>query len=157
MRPFRFLLLLSLSTVCAHAGDSSLQRAYKKMQKRLDGENRAHPALAPRNAKEGRRLASLCLACHNINPGEPSRGTSSDKSYVGPSLFGVVGREMGSLKDYEYSAAFKKLRGRVWTEKELYAYLKHPAVYAPGTKMKFEGVLDPQDRLDVIAFLKTLK
>jgi len=141
----------------ARAEDSVLQQAYSSMQERLHRENTKKPALASRNAEAGRALASLCLACHSIIQGEPNNGSPSGRGYVGPNLFGVVGREIASLEGYEYSEGFKKLRGRKWTEQELYKYLRNPSSYAKGTKMRYEGVLDPQDRMDVIEFLKSLK
>jgi cytochrome c len=41
----------------------------------------------------------------------------------------------------------------VWTEENLDKWLTNPQDFIPGTKMFYE-VKDPQDRADLIAFLK---
>jgi cytochrome c2 len=105
---------------------------------------------------KGKRLCSLCFACHNINKGEPSKGVSRKRIFVGPSLYGVYGRGIASKEDFEFSPAFKKHLGKTWTIQNLDDFLKRPALFAPGTKMKYPGVLDPQDRMDIIAYLMTI-
>lgn len=42
----------------------------------------------------------------------------------------------------------------MWTEEVLFKYLENPRGYVPGTKMSFVGLKNPQDRADVIAYLK---
>ena len=44
--------------------------------------------------------------------------------------------------------------GLVWTEDVLFKYLENPLTFMKGTKMAFAGLKDPQDRKDVIAYLK---
>lgn len=73
----------------------------------------------------------------------------------GPAMAGVYERSVASLPGYDYSAALKKLGG-TWTESRLDAWLKDPAAFAPGSAMP-QGTPDPQQRADIIAFLKTLK
>ena len=41
-----------------------------------------------------------------------------------------------------------------WTEETLFTYLENPRGFMPGTKMAFAGLRDPQQRADVIAYLK---
>ena len=41
-----------------------------------------------------------------------------------------------------------------WGEETLYDYLLNPKKYIPGTKMVFAGLKKPQDRADLIAYLK---
>jgi cytochrome c len=118
--------------------------------KQLKEEN---DMLAAADVNEGQRGMSTCLACHTLKKGEPNK--------VGPNLFGIVGAKKGRKKNYDYSPAYKekaKEKGHgVWTVDELSEWLRDPADYAPGTKMSFPGILDPQDRMDVIAYLMTLK
>jgi|GEM_PF-1775598 len=160
------ILCLGLWVLPAWSGEadveesgSTLQDAYSSMRRRTAPERAKSRTLlrASASPETGKVLASLCLACHNINANEPSRGVSPRLVYVGPSLFGVVGRNIASREDFTYTEALRKLRGERWTEKNLSKFLKNPARYSPGLAMKFEGVLDPQDRRDIIAFLKTLK
>jgi cytochrome c len=47
--------------------------------------------------------------------------------------------------------------GLVWTEAELNTYLLDPRKHMPGNKMAFAGLKEDQDRLDLIAYLKTYK
>ena len=71
---------------------------------------------------------------------------------MGPRHRGVVGRRAGSVADYNYSAALKN-SGLTWDEATLDRWLTNPSALVPGTKMFFK--LDsPQDRADVIAYLK---
>ena len=46
---------------------------------------------------------------------------------------------------------------KTWDEATLNTYLTKPQAMVPGTKMTFFGLPKEQDRLDVIAYLKTLK
>ena len=45
--------------------------------------------------------------------------------------------------------------GLVWTEANLDAYLADPRGFVPNNKMAFAGLKKPDDRADVIAYLKT--
>jgi cytochrome c len=105
--------------------------------------------LAQADAKRGEAdTAKLgCVACHSFNDG--------GKAGIGPNLYGVVGGPHAHMVGYDYSAALKAKTGP-WTYDELYAWLKKPSAYAPGTKMTFAGVEDPKERTDVIAYLRSL-
>ncbi len=72
---------------------------------------------------------------------------------MGPNLYGLFGRKTGSLEDFSYTAA-NKAKGIIWGEETLFEYLENPKKYIPGTKMAFAGLKKPQERADVIAFLK---
>ncbi|CAH8337071.1 unnamed protein product [Eruca vesicaria subsp. sativa] len=65
----------------------------------------------------------------------------------------------GSLKDAAKSigdliSAANKNKAVEWEEKTLYDYLLNPKKYIPGTKMVFPGLKKPQERADLIAYLK---
>ena len=111
----------------------------------------AAPALAQPapvgNAVAGAKVFNQCKTCHVVTKGV---------NRVGPSLHGVVGRKSGTVPAYKYSAANLK-SGAVWTEAVLFKYLEAPMKFMPGTKMAFAGLKKPQDRADVIAYLKTNK
>jgi cytochrome c len=85
-----------------------------------------------------------CIACH-----------SPDANRVGPMHRGVYGRKAGSLPDYTYSKALKA-SAFTWTDETLDKWLTNPQAFVPGQKMNFK-VTKPEDRADVIAYLKTLK
>ena len=88
-----------------------------------------------------------CVACHSFNEG--------GKAGIGPNLYGVVGGPHAHMVGYDYSAALKSKQGP-WTYDELYEWLKKPSAYAPGTKMTYAGLADPQKRADIIDYLHTL-
>jgi cytochrome c len=97
------------------------------------------------DAGKGEKIFGQCKTCHVAEKGI---------NRVGPSLWGVVGRPAGSIASYTYSAANKN-SGLTWTDTQLFAYLEAPQKVVPGTKMAFAGLKKPQDRADVIAYLKT--
>lgn len=101
------------------------------------------------NPEEGAEVFKKCRACHDIGP--------EAKNKVGPVLNDVVGRKAGTIEGFPYSEANKTAGGKglVWTEDVLFKYLENPLSFMPGTKMAFAGLKDPQDRKDLIAFLKT--
>ena len=87
---------------------------------------------------------SRCIACH-----------SPDANRVGPMHRGVFGRKAGSLPDYTYSKALKGT-DFVWNDQTLDRWLTNPQAFVPGQKMNFK-VVKPEDRADIIAYLKSLK
>lgn len=92
-------------------------------------------------------FARTCATCHSTDIGV---------NKVGPTLYHVVGRKSATIPDYNYSPAMKGA-DKVWTEAELNEYLSNPRSTMHGVKMYFKGLPDPQDRADVIAYLKTLQ
>jgi cytochrome c len=109
----------------------------------------ASPAAAQDgNAEEGAEVYKKCRACHEVGP--------EAKNRVGPVLNEIIGRKAGTIDGFAYSDANKAsgAGGLVWTEEVLFKYLESPLVFMKGTKMAFVGLKDPQDRKDVIAYLK---
>ncbi len=92
----------------------------------------------------GQVLYQGCMDCHSI-----------DKDDVGPRHRGVVGRRAGSIAGFGYSKALKN-SGLTWDEATLDRWLTDPGALVPGTRMFYE-VEKPQDRADLIAYLKQLK
>ncbi|MGB9152165.1 MAG: c-type cytochrome [Alphaproteobacteria bacterium] len=84
-----------------------------------------------------------CAICH-----------TPDQNRVGPKLGGVFGRKAGAISDYSYSSALKA-SGLTWDAATLDKWLTGPAVLVSGTKMALK-LDNPQDRADIIAYLKTL-
>ena len=101
------------------------------------------PALAADgNAERGEEIYTRCKACHTL-----------EQNRVGPRHCGMVGRKAGSVPNYQYSAAMKKY-GVTWNEQTLDKFIENPLKTVPGTKMGYAGVKDPQERADLIAYLK---
>ena len=72
---------------------------------------------------------------------------------VGPRHCGLFGRLAGSVPSFNYPPAMKK-SGIVWNEQTLDRFLAKPLAMVPGSTMTCDGVADPKDRADLIAFLK---
>jgi cytochrome c len=68
-------------------------------------------------------------------------------------LYGLFGRETGSMPGYAYTEANKNAHV-IWNEETLFTYLENPKKFIPKTKMAFPGFKSAQDRADVIAYLK---
>jgi len=92
-----------------------------------------------------------CAICHtaNLGPGH----TVIVKQ--GPSLVGVLGRRAGSGLGFNYTKALVD-SGLVWDAATLDHFLTNPLLAVPGTTMPMP-VPDATNRLDVIAYLSTLK
>jgi cytochrome c len=68
-------------------------------------------------------------------------------------LNGIFGRKTGQAAGFSYSDANIK-KGITWNEDTLFEYLENPKKYIPGTKMVFAGLKKPNERGDLIAYLK---
>jgi cytochrome c len=86
-----------------------------------------------------------CAQCHVAEKGAGHR--------QGPNLGGLFGRVSGTTEGFAYSAA-NKTAAITWGEGTLYDYLLNPKKYIPGTKMVFAGLKKPEERADLIAYLK---
>jgi cytochrome c len=96
----------------------------------------------------GQATFAKCQSCHNADSGGPN-GT-------GPNLWGVVGRPPASHPGFAYSDGMKGFAGKqpVWDYEHIYEFIKSPQAYVNGTKMTFVGLKQPQDRINIIAFLR---
>jgi cytochrome c len=95
---------------------------------------------------KGQDISHKCEQCHNLNKGGAIK--------IGPPLYGVVGRARATIAGFDYSSAMKA-KGGSWTFDELFKFLKSPQAYIEGTKMTFAGLPNPQDRINLIAYLRT--
>lgn len=96
----------------------------------------------------GGALFNRCAICHSNTRAGPNK--------LGPGLYGVVGRKAGTYPGFSYSAAMKHA-GFVWTSAKLNDYLASPQKVVPGNAMPFPGIADPKQRVDLVAYLATLK
>lgn len=111
----------------------------------------AEPILAllkTADVAKGQNIAKACGACHSFNKGEPAR--------VGPNLYGIVGNRHAHMEGFAYSDAMKAMHDKTWNYNELNVFIWNPRKHIAGTKMVFAGLKKPQDRADVIAYLRTL-
>jgi cytochrome c len=103
--------------------------------------------LAAASPEKGATEGKKCAACHSEEKGGPIK--------IGPPLWGVVGRDIASIEGFEYSEALRSKEGQ-WTFDNLYAFIHGPKDWAPGTKMAFAGIKSPEDRADLLVYLRTL-
>lgn len=99
-------------------------------------------AQAAPDALRGEQVYARCLACHAL---------AYDR--VGPRHCGLLGRRAGSVPGFGYSQAMKDSH-LTWDEKTLDRFLAQPLQAVPGTTMTYAGVPDPQERADLIAYLR---
>lgn len=100
--------------------------------------------LATADAARGEQVFKKCTACHNADKGGPNM--------LGPNLWGVMGAAVAGKPGFAFSDALKS-KGGTWTWDTMSEWLKSPKGFAPGTKMTFAGLANPQERADVILFL----
>ena len=92
-----------------------------------------------------KKLSKKCSACHVFGAG--------GKNKVGPALWNVVNRPLGASEGYAYSDALAGFGG-AWDYAALNAFLAKPKDYISGTKMNFAGLKKPQDRANLIAWMR---
>ena len=103
-----------------------------------------------RTAKKGGRRDGAAARGRGVTPHSPPLAHTPQ----GPNLGGLFGRQSGTIDGFSYSKANKE-KAVQWEEGTLYDYLLNPKKYIPGTKMVFAGLKKPQDRADLIAYLKS--
>lgn len=121
----------------------------------------AGPGLAG-DAAAGEKSFSKCKACHAITDASGTDVVKGGK--VGPNLWGVVGRTMGSLEGFTFgeSLAAAGAAGNVWTEELIAEYLLDPTAFLKkllsdeGAKSKMAFKLSKGGE-DLAAYLATLQ
>jgi len=104
------------------------------------------PALASGDAAAGEKVFKKCKACHVVD---------AEKHKTGPHLVNIMGRTAGSADGFKKYSDAMKSSGIVWNEETLDAYLENPKAYVKGTRMAFAGLRKEEDRVNVIAYLKS--
>jgi len=95
------------------------------------------------DAARGARIYDRCIACHSLT-----------RNRTGPRHCGLFGRRAGGVPGFAYSRAMAT-SGVIWGNESLDRFLEAPLKALPGTKMGYAGVKDPQDRADLIAYLRS--
>lgn len=98
--------------------------------------------------ERGRQLFAQCALCHQ----------STDQKAIAPDLFGIVGREIATDASFEsYSPAMQSFAeaNQTWSEDLLDRFLELPQSIVPGTFMGFDGLEAAEDRVALIAYLRT--
>lgn len=103
--------------------------------------------LASADAAAGEGVAKKCTACHVFEEGGANK--------IGPGLHGIVGQDIAAVAGFDYSEALTGLEG-TWDYAALDGFLADPKGYAAGTKMSFAGVKKPDERADLILYLRSV-
>jgi len=130
----------SYSVEIEQAVVASTESAVETIKEKID----LSALMAMGDITTGEKVFKKCSACHSIVKG--------GKNNIGPALYNVVGRKIGSVNDYKYSKALSEY-GKEWTFEELNGYLIKPAKWIKGTKMAFAGLRKEKDRASVILYL----
>ena len=94
-----------------------------------------------------RQFQRKCSICHVL--------TGDTARRAGPTLEGLFGRPVGSVGGYAYSAALQEA-DFVWDARTINDLFEiGPDHYMPGTKMPMQKINAPEDRADLIEFLRT--
>ena len=100
--------------------------------------------LATADIAKGEAVFKKCAACHTINQG----GANG----IGPNLWASMGKPHGHVPGFAYSDALKSVPGN-WDWEGMDKWLANPKKYAPGTKMTFAGLGNPEERANLILYL----
>lgn len=93
-----------------------------------------------------RQFRRKCSICHSL--------TEDGQRRAGPTLAGLFGRSAGAIEGYVYSDTVANL-GIAWTEETIDKLFDlGPDHFIPGSKMPMQRITRPEDRSDLIQFLK---
>lgn len=102
--------------------------------------------LATADVAKGEAIFKKCVACHTIAAG----GANG----IGPNLNGVLGKPLASHAGFAYSDALKS-KGGTWTFEAMSEWLANPKKYAPGNKMTFAGLGNPEERAAILLYINS--
>jgi cytochrome c len=145
-------LMVGCSKPAGPGGDAGATTAKAAAPAPTDAQKKAILATLPAayqsaDLDNGQAKFATCKSCHTIAQG--------GDTMVGPNLWGVFGRKAGSLPGFTYSDGMKAL-GVTWDADRINTWITRPSAMVPGTKMTYIGMENPKDRIDVIAYLKTV-
>lgn len=85
-----------------------------------------------------------CRTCHSVKEGD---------NRLGPNLNKIVGRQAGSLPNYNYSSSMKEA-GFVWDQDKLTRFMVKPDEVVSGNKMQPYGGISADEAAKVVAYLQ---
>jgi cytochrome c len=107
----------------------------------------ADPTALQELVGRGERVVAQCRACHTFDAG----GANG----IGPNLADVFGRPVASYPGFAFSEPMEA-HGGSWDYLALNEFLRSPAQVVRGTKMAFAGLRNDQDRVAMIAYLRSI-
>lgn len=100
--------------------------------------------LASADGAQGEQVFKKCTACHTIDQGAPNQ--------LGPNLWGIMGAPIAQAPGFAFSDALAS-KGGTWDWNAMSEWLKSPRNFAPGTKMTFAGLSNPEERAAIMLFM----
>ena len=100
--------------------------------------------LAMGDIEHGKKVFRKCAACHSIN--------QEGGNKIGPKLWNIMFRSVGSISDYKYSKALSGYK-KEWSWEEMNGFLIKPSKWIKGNKMGFVGLKKEKDRASIILYL----
>ncbi|WP_137699985.1 c-type cytochrome [Marimonas lutisalis] len=96
----------------------------------------------------GAEVFEYCMGCHEVGQGA--------ENGIGPHLNGIFGRTAGTIEGFKYSKGLIRegRLGMTWQLENLDAYLENPKALVSDTRMSFDGLEEPKERADVLAYLR---
>ena len=101
------------------------------------------PAADAAQLERGEQIYTRCAACHAI-----------ETNRTGPQHCGLFGRRAGTAPGFTTYSRAMRSSTIVWDAHSLDVFLQAPLQAVPGTAMGYDGVKDPQERADLIAWLR---
>ena len=101
------------------------------------------PAADAAQLHRGEQIYTRCAACHAI-----------ETNRTGPQHCGLFGRRAGTAPGFTTYSRAMRSSTIVWDAHSLDVFLQAPLQAVPGTAMGYDGVKDPQERADMIAWLR---
>jgi cytochrome c len=102
--------------------------------------------LATADVAKGEAIFKKCVACHTI--------ASGGANGIGPNLYATLGKPLASHAGFAYSDALKT-KGGTWTFEAMSEWLANPKKFAPGNKMTFAGLGNPEERAAVLLYINS--
>ncbi|MGE0595016.1 MAG: cytochrome c family protein [Hyphomonadaceae bacterium] len=97
--------------------------------------------------ERGQSVSAQCTSCHTFEAGGPNR--------IGPNLHAAFGGPVAQHAGFAYSEAMTAHGGN-WDYLALNEFLRAPAQTVRGTKMAFAGLRRDEDRVAMIAYLRSI-
>ncbi|MGB0660617.1 MAG: c-type cytochrome [Mangrovicoccus sp.] len=100
------------------------------------------------NPDTGAEIFDYCSGCHQL-------GRDAENG-IGPHLNGLFDRPAGAIDGFAYSKSMMRAAhdGLKWDYTTLDAYIENPKNLISGTRMSFDGLEDPVERADLMAYLR---
>ena len=85
-----------------------------------------------------------CRTCHSLAEGD---------NRMGPTLYGIDGKKVGSSMGYDYSGSMQR-SDVVWDAETLDAFIADPDTVVPGNTMKpYSGLTNADIRASIVSYL----